>query len=38
MRDQTIRFYLLKLELYPDEFSVGELDELTIALRRREGR
>ena len=36
--DQTIQLMIFKLLNDPDSFTVGELDELTIALRRRESR
>lgn len=35
MTDQTIQLMILKLVLYPDAFTICELDELTIALRRK---
>ena len=38
MTDQTIQLMIFKLFNDPDSFTVGELDELTIALRRRENR
>ena len=38
MSDQTIQLMIFKLVSDPDSFTVGELDELTIALRRRENR
>lgn len=38
MSDQTIQLMIFKLVNDPDSFTVGELDELTIALRERETR
>ena len=38
MNDQTIQIMIFKLVNDPDAFTVGELDELTIALRERENR
>ena len=35
MNDQTIQIMIFKLIQDPNSFTVGELDELTIALRRR---
>ena len=38
MRDQTIQILIFKLVNEPDAFTIGEIDELTIALRQRENR
>ena len=38
MDDQTIQILIFKLVNYPDKFTIGEIDELTIALRARENR
>lgn len=38
MRDQTIQILIFKLFNDPDSFTIGEIDELTIALRQRETR
>lgn len=38
MSDQTIQILIFKMVNDPDSFTIGELDELTIALRRRERR
>ncbi len=35
MNDQTIQIMIWKLVDDPDSFTIGELDDLTIALRRR---
>ncbi len=35
MNDQTIQVMIWKLVDDPDSFTIGELDELTISLRRR---
>jgi hypothetical protein len=36
MSDQTIQLMIWKLVQDPDGFTIGEIDELTIALRRRD--
>ena len=38
MNDQTIQILIFKLVNHPDSFTIGEIDELTIALRQRENR
>ena len=38
MNDQTIQILIFKLVNDPDSFTIGEIDELTIALRQRENR
>ena len=38
MNDQTIQILIFKLVNDPDSFTIGEIDELTIALRKRENR
>ncbi len=38
MNDQTIQLLIFKMVMNPDAFTLGEIDELTIALRRRENR
>lgn len=38
MRDQTIQLLIFKMVNDPDSFTLSELDDLTIALRKRENR
>ena len=38
MNDQTIQLMIFKLFNDPDSFTIGEIDDLTIALRQRENR
>ena len=38
LNDQTIQILIFKLVNNPDAFTIGEIDDLTIALRARESR
>lgn len=38
MSDQTIQILIFKMLNNPDAFTLSELDDLTVALRRRETR